>query len=84
MNAGPAHRHGAGVEGAVTGLDLPGVALHHVDMFDRDLQHVGGKAGVGPQEFIGYSSVPEPGSITLLGTGLIGLAGVLRRKFAKA
>ena len=42
-----------------------------------------GKPGCGPQEFIGYSPVPEPGSLTLLGTGLIVLAGVVRRKFAK-
>ncbi len=39
--------------------------------------------GIGPQEFIGYSAVPEPGSLMLMGTGLVGLAGLLRKKMAK-
>ena len=46
---------------------------------------VGARPGYGPQEFIGYSpsaSVPEPGTLTLLGTGIIGLAGMARRKLA--
>lgn len=40
--------------------------------------------GVGPQEYIGYSPVPEPGTLTMMGTGLISLAGLLRRKLARS
>jgi PEP-CTERM motif len=35
------------------------------------------------QEYIGYSPVPEPGSLALFGTGLISLAGMVRRKLSR-
>ena len=44
---------------------------------------LGGLSGALDTTFTGTSPVPEPGSLALLGSGVIGLAGLLRRKLGR-
>ena len=50
-----------------------GKGLHFV----APLTHVG-------QSYLATSTVPEPGTLALLGTGLCGIAGMVRRKLGRA
>jgi hypothetical protein len=63
-----------------------GLAAHAPNSEFKELKvytAIGSRPGYGPQEFIGYtptSAVPEPGALSLVGTGLIGLATAIRSK----
>jgi hypothetical protein len=58
--------------------DFTGIAIHFCTASGSNCGPNTGFATDG-----GGSTVPEPGTLSLLGTGLIGLAGAVRRRFSK-
>jgi hypothetical protein len=57
---------------------------HNLELFYVDLDPVGAELEFSVNtEDITTSAVPEPGTITLLGSGLLGLAGFIRRRLSR-
>jgi len=68
-----------GIGSVTLGATTPSLAAPYSETEVFDIQ----ATGVGTvQDTITISNAPEPGTLTLFGSGLIGLAGLLRRKLA--
>ena len=71
------------VAAVTSGPGLSSVFLSHYVLYIPTGDQTGWTNGI-PQEFIGTAQTPEPSSLVLLGSGLLGVAGAVRRKLARA
>jgi hypothetical protein len=75
--------HNYTLSGSLTGTWYTGVTVNGATVqltINTGKGFFNGSTSISSGDTNMVSSVPEPGTLTLLGTGLVGLAGVLRRK----